>query len=247
MTDHRRWLELAAAAPAFTPAPADADGLAAHLASCPSCSQRTTAIRADLAAVGGISDAGLHEDLRERIRRAATTEPAGLNPVLLVAILGLLLAATIGATLTVGSGLLRGDDTLPPAANVPDLSAKRLVWQTDVVHMGADSLDLAANGRTAHALTNAIKVDGDPGGLSRWSLELTWPEAGRDQRLNLYFASDGATWWIDEVRAYDGVLAPKPDWAGFPPVKLAVTPMDGVFRGDLVAQGKGRAGEVDVR
>jgi hypothetical protein len=246
MTDHRRWLELAAAAPAFTPAPPQADGLAAHLASCPSCSQRTTAFRADLAAVGGISDPGLHEDLRERIRGAVHAEPAGLNPVLLVAILGLLLAAVVGTTLTVGSGFFRSDDTLPPPANVPDLSGKQLVWQTQVVHLGADSLDLQANGRTVHALTNTMRVDGDPGGLSRWTLELTWFEAGLEQRINLSFASDGAQWWIDQVQAYDGVV-PDPKWAVFDQRPLAVTPMGGVFHGDLVAQGKGRAGEVDLR
>jgi hypothetical protein len=245
MTDHRRWLELAAAGPAFAPAPPDANGLAAHLASCRECSQRTVDLRADLAAVAAIRDGGLHEDLRERIRRAAAVEPGGLSPVLLVAIVGLLLALVVGGTLTVGSALLHADDGLPLPANMPDLSGKRLVWETPVVHFGADALDLEANGRTVHGLTTAMRVDGDPGGLSYWTLELTWPEAGAEQRINFYFKSDGTNWWIDELRAYDGVN-PDPKWASFVPGRRAVTPMGGVFRGDITADGKGRTGAVDL-
>jgi hypothetical protein len=245
MTDHRRWLELAAAGPAFASAPADADGLTAHLASCRECSQRAIDLRADLVAVAAIHDAGLHEDLRERIRRSAAVEPGGLSPVLLVAIIGLLLALVVGGTLTVGGALVH-DDGLPLPANLPDLTGKRLVWETPVVHLGADELDLEANGRTVHGETTAMRIDGDPGGLTRWTLEVTWLEAGVQQRINLYFKSDGAQWWIDDLQAYDGV-APDPKWANFPPGRRAVTPMGGVFRGDLVAAGKGRTGAVNLR
>ena len=246
MTDHRRWLELSTTTPSFAPAPADADAMAAHVASCRECSQRTVDLRADLVAVAAIHDGGLHEDLRERIRRAAAVEPAGLSPVLLVAILGLLLAALVGGTLTVGGALLRGDDGLPAPANLPDLTGKRLVWETPIVHLGADGLDLQANGRTVHGETAAMRVDGDPGGLTRWTLELAWLEAGVEQRINLYFKSDGAQWWIDDLQAYDGV-APNPEWATFPRGRIALTPVGQPFRGDLVAHGQGRAGPVDLR
>ena len=56
--------------------------------------------------------------------------------------------------------------------------------------------------------------------------------------------SDGATWWIDEVRTSDAGPAAK--WATFPRGRLAVTPLGRSCRGDLTASGVGSAGPVDL-
>ena len=245
MTDHRHWLELAATAPTFSSTPADADGLAAHLDSCAACARSTAGLRADFAAVSGLRDSGTHAGLRERIAEAATIEPTGLHPILLVALLGLLLAAILGATLTVGGALLGVDDPLPAPAALPDISGKAIVWDTQVVHLGADRIELRANGNAISAATNIVKVGGDPGGLDRWTLEVGWRDAGVQAGLSLYFRSDGANWWIDEIRASDaGGAGTK--WATFPRRRLALTPLGQSFLGDLTASGVGPAGPVDL-
>jgi hypothetical protein len=245
MTAHRQWLELAAITPAFSPASAEATELAGHLETCDACTREVAAMGVDLAEVRAVR-AGGGGYLRGRIRAAAIDEPVGFSPLVVVAILGLLLVAAVGATLTVGSLLFRSDTPLPPPdAAVPDLSAKPIAWQTEVVHLGADALDLRANGKALHASTNQLKVDGDRGSLDYWTLELAWPEAGLEQRINLYFKSDGRSWWIDQVQAYDAV-GPQPKWAAFPRDRLAMTPLGQPFRGDLTVQGKGRAGPVDL-
>jgi hypothetical protein len=245
MTDHRRWLELAATAPAFLPTPGDADGLAAHLESCPACAHRAAGLRADFAAVGGLLDSGSHTGLRERVAEAAALEPAGLHPILLVGLLGLLLAAVLGATMTVGGALLGGDELLPAPAGLPDISGKAIVWETAVVHLGADRVELRVNGSVLSAATRAVKVGGDPGDLDRWTLEVAWQDAGLQLWLSLYFKSDGATWWIDEVRASDAAGAGT-KWATFPRGRLAVTPLGQAFRGDLTASGFGPKRQIDL-
>jgi hypothetical protein len=53
--------------------------------------------------------------------------------------------------------------------------------------------------------TPDVSVAGDPG-VSKESttLELTWHEQSVEQRINIYFASDGTDWWANEIRTYDG-------------------------------------------
>ena len=71
MTDHRHWLELAAVRPAFTPEPAEAAELDAHLASCDSCSRVSAGLRADLAMLARIPAPAPSARLRQRVREAA--------------------------------------------------------------------------------------------------------------------------------------------------------------------------------
>ena len=48
-----------------------------------------------------------------------------------------------------------------------------------------------------------VDVSGDPG-MPDPTLELTWHEHGVEQRIFVYFTSDGTSWWADEIRTYDG-------------------------------------------
>ena len=47
-----------------------------------------------------------------------------------------------------------------------------------------------------------MAVHSDPGDDGYTTLELTWTEAGVEQRIFIYFRSDGTQWWADEIRTY---------------------------------------------
>lgn len=53
-------------------------------------------------------------------------------------------------------------------------------------------------------------IHGDPGNGEYRSIELTWAQHGVEMRLFIYLFSDGAEWWSDEIRIYDGYE--DPDW-----------------------------------
>lgn len=67
---------------------------------------------------------------------------------------------------------------------------------------------------------------------------------GREQRLNLYFAAEATSWWISEVRVYDGAGGGRAEWATFPPGPWARTPLGGAFEGDLDLAGTAATGPV---
>jgi hypothetical protein len=251
--DHRRWLELAALRPTFTPPLAEAADLEAHLATCNACLREAAGLRADLALVARLDVPAPSARLRERVRLAvAAGDSAGSGwSLATIAAVGLLAAAVLGATLGVGAFLSQRDDPISqvdPNDNLAlaALQDKRIVWKTAVVQLGADSVTVDANGSTLHAESPQMKVSSDPGSLTSWTLEVVWLEAGLDQRLTLYFKADAVSWWIDEVRVYDN-LGPNPEWASFPRGPLFRTPLGQAFSGDIDLAGQGRAGPVRLQ
>ena len=251
MTDHRRWLELAALRPTFSPSSADATDLDAHLATCDACSREAAALRADLALVARFEVPAPSGDLRARVRAAAIAGDAGRGTwnLATIAAVGLLAAALVGATLGVGAFLTRPDDPLSQLdakdSALAAIDAKRIRWTTEVVRLGADAVTIDANGSTLRADT-LTKVSSDPGSLTSWTLEVVWFEANLEQRLNIYFNADRASWWIEGVQVYDNVR-PEPDWASFPRGPHFRTPLGAAFEGDIDLAGLGRAGPVRLR
>ena len=74
--------------------------------------------------------------------------------------------------------------------------------------------------------------------MTSWTLEATWNEQGREQRLNLYFAADATAWWIREIRVYDGAAEPaRPTGPRSPGGPWARTPLGSAFQGDLDVAG----------
>jgi predicted exporter len=157
VTDHRRWLELAALRPTFSPSAAEATDLDAHLAACDACSREAAALRADLALVARLEVPAPRDDVRMRVRAAAIAADVrrGTWNLATIAAVGLLAAALVGATLGVGALLNRPDEALTDLnANEPALAAidgKRIRWETEVVRLGADSVRIEANGLTLRA------------------------------------------------------------------------------------------------
>ena len=237
MTAHTRWLELAAAEPAFPLAPDERRGLDEHLAGCEACAGRAHGLRRDIRALASMDAGRPSRSVEDRVR-IALLEPRGLSGRLVAAVVVSLLAlSAVGVSLGVGAAP-------PPAAPVAEIGAdKRLVWRTDVVLLGVNDFRIEANGLVFAGDADA-SVTGDPGGPTSWSLELSWREHGHEQRLDLYFKADGGSWWIDELRVGDGL--PPPDSATFPPGPHAPTPIGQDFVGDLDFVGEGGAGPVRV-
>ena len=121
---------------------------------------------------------------------------------------GIVLALVLLAAVVVGGVARGGRVRRPPGRAVaPDASLAMdagdvLSWRTDVVALAAREAWVEQDGlRFVGAAGRADRLR--PGRPPRWTLEATWPERGRDQRLTLYFAADERTWWIDSVRTYD--------------------------------------------
>lgn len=76
---------------------------------------------------------------------------------------------------------------------------------TPQVSLAADSLQIEAGGQRFSAGGSTVAVNSDPGTPNKYTtLELTWNERGVEMRLNMYFASDGLSWWANEMRTYNG-------------------------------------------
>jgi heme oxygenase len=250
MTAHARALDLAAAVPAFALAPAEDRELERHLRSCPACAARVARMRADAEALGRL-DPPVSARLHDRIREMAVTPPRE-GPSALGVVLVMLLLATlvIGASLGVGAFLASrparlGDPagpSVPPAANG---AADAIRWRTQVVALAATELSIDANDLVFTGSPTAM-ISSDPGNLTDWTLEATWSEHGRQQRLFLYFAADQASWWIREIRVLDGATGNDPAWATFGGGPWARTPLGAAYEGNLDLDGSSPTGPVSL-
>ncbi len=112
-------------------------------------------------------------------------------------------------------------------------------WQTDFVDLRADGLAIVTNGLTFTTVGGSPGIDSDPGNAEYWTLEADWDEHDREQRLFLYFGSDGSDWWVDEIRAYDGY--PTGEWV-YAHGPFFSTPLGESFEGDVQVEltGEGR-------
>ena len=201
---HARALDLAGLAPAFAAGPDDAVELHAHLRTCPECRLQVARMRADLAAIGAANPA-VSPRLHDRIREAAVSRPrSGVGAIGVLAILALLAVGVVGASIGVGAYLDRRRIPCPPRARAwPSPPTTRSSWRTDVVAMAAREFAIQADGLSFSGVPG-VDVQSDPGDLDRWTLEARWAEHGREQRMNLYFKGDVASWWIDGIQVYDG-------------------------------------------
>ena len=83
-------------------------------------------------------------------------------------------------------------------------------FETSTVVLDATSVQVDAAGQTFVPGAD-LRVAGDPGMTNEsTTLELTWHERGIEQRVNIYFTSDGTDWWAKEIWTYDG--QPSGDW-----------------------------------
>jgi hypothetical protein len=119
-----------------------------------------------------------------------------------------LLMVTVAAGLLVAAGVAlaqRRDDS--PVADSPS-GATPFHFETPTVLLDAASVEVDAAGKIFVPNAADLVVEGDPGtpGVPDASatLELTWHEQGVEQRIYIYFTSDGTDWWANMVNTYDG-------------------------------------------
>ena len=136
------------------------------------------------------------------------------------------MASLAASALWSASALAQADPTSPPAID----------WQTEVVHLRADSMALEANDLVFSTVGAPLGYGSDPGGPDYWTLEVDWTEHGVDQRLNIYFGSDGTDWWVDEVRTYDGY--PEGEWIYYQ-APMPRAPLGEPVLGDVRLEGMG--------
>jgi hypothetical protein len=101
-------------------------------------------------------------------------------------------------------------------------------FSTPTVTLTADRIAVTVGGHRSspvHASLNS-----DPGQPNQYTtLELTWTDSV-EQRLNIYFASDGKDWWASEIRVYNG----SGDWVEPSSTgEFFKTPLGTAFHGDL--------------
>lgn len=177
-------------------------------------------------------DDSFEELLRDGLRRIASTfdppEPGDFEPDVVRLLLideprpprrgGLLLMLAAAVVLVVGGLVIAASriaetapaDRPPAARPTAEPSSSRFVFETPTVRLEADRVEVITPVGT-FVPTAEVVVDGDPGTPSEYTtLELTWFEDDVEQRIHIYFASDGVTWWASEIRTYDG--ASPGDW-----------------------------------
>jgi hypothetical protein len=142
----------------------------------------------------------------------------------------------------VASGALRLFGPEVPGSASP--AAPGVAWTTEHVALAADDFRLEVND-LVFGEDVWPAVDSDPGGPDYWTLEVEWTEQGLEQRLFMYFGSDGTDWWVDEIRTYDG--QEPGDWvSALGP--FFTTPLGEAFEGDVTIEllGRGRPDDPDA-
>lgn len=116
-----------------------------------------------------------------------------------------LLIATAAAGLLLAAGLAVAQRrTDSPGNNAPSATTTSFHFETPTVLLDAASVEVTVANKTFVPPSDVL-VEGDPGiGNESTTLELTWHDQGVEQRISIYFTSDGTNWWATEIRTYDG-------------------------------------------
>lgn len=184
--------------------PAERAALDDHLDGCPACRADVAAMRADAAVLRDLDFGPVPAAVRANIAIAAEGHGRGgpLGRWLAIGAVGaLLLAALGGGALGVGG---RPGSTAGPDVTAAAAAPNQIAWKTDVVALTAREFSITAGGKTFRAATPKVQIHSDPGDATYRTLEATWEENGVEMRLNLYFGGDASSWWVDQVRIYNG-------------------------------------------
>jgi hypothetical protein len=180
-------------------------------------------LRADAQALRTLDFGPPPAELRVRVAEgAAAFRPQRTSLAALLVAAVLLLVLTVAGTAVVG-GLLN------ERPNQPLIEGNQVHWKTEVVDLLAADFWIDVGGNRYFG-ANPRSIRSDPGTAAQWTLELTWLEHGREMRLNLYFASDGHDWWVNEVRTYDGTVPG--EWVYYVPPQFRAG-VGQAFQGEL--------------
>ena len=144
----------------------------------------------------------------------------------------------------IASGALRlSGPEVPGSAAPASPRATSVGWTTERVALAADDFRLEVNDLVFGEDVWPQSLNSNPG-VDRWTLEVVWLEHDVEQRLNMYFESDGSDWWVREIRTYDG--HEPGEWV-FAYGPFFATPLGEAFEGDVMVEllGEGRPDDPD--
>lgn len=230
MIDHAAARDLGITAIDFGLDAVDQAALDDHLRDCAACRHAGGEVARDARRLRDLDLGPLPVAVRAHIAIVAERrEGASRSGWVLLAAAAALLVVVLGGLATgIGSrpGGNGGDGT-----GISAPLGRAVDWMTPVVHLEVADFWLEAAGRRwVPPPDAAVQVSSDPGDATYWTLEIIWFEGQVEQRMNLYFASDGATWQITEARIYDG-RAPA-EWLSAQG-SFARTPIGRPYEGDL--------------
>ena len=78
------------------------------------------------------------------------------------------------------------------------------VSEDERVGLEADDFWLEAGGESYFDNTADLTIHSDPGWATYTTLEATWHEKGREMKVFMYFQADENSWWVSEIRTYNG-------------------------------------------
>jgi Putative zinc-finger len=194
----------------------DLSALDAHLAVCPACRSVATAMDRDAEALRAMDLGPVPVAVRADVAIAAEHRGRGgsVGRWGVIVAVGALLIAGLGSGVIGGAGG-RGGATASPGpsdgAAPANAAPNQITWKTDVALLAAQGFSVQAGDKTFSGLA-PVKVDSDPGNATYRTLEATWIERGVEMRVSLYFGGDATSWWVSEIRAYDGNAVPKAKW-----------------------------------
>lgn len=200
----------------------DAEALEVHLRQCTACRSFGASLRADAAVLRDLDFGPVPVAVRATAAIAAERRGGGGlgRWFALVGVGALLLVALGSGVLGVGGSATTGLGSNGNAVH----------WTTEVVDLQASDFWIQADGQRFTSAAAEVAVRSDPGNATYRTLEATWQEHGVEMRLNLYFGGDESSWWVSEIRTYDG-LAPG-DWSGRTGTWLKA-PLGAAWAGDL--------------
>lgn len=151
---------------------------------------------------------------------------------------------------------LRPEETLAAssATPVPSPTAVQVAgppvdWQAPQARFSAAAFAITVNGRIFTPPADVFAVGG--ASFTTPTLEVQWMDGDVEMRWNVYFATDGAEWWVDEMRIYNGEPGNRADWL-FVEGEQYRTALGQAFVGDLDVefpidgQGEGRTGRLQA-
>jgi hypothetical protein len=163
------------------------------------------------------------DGVRDASMRPFRSVLSGIAALAAVALVVVFVAGLVGYALN-RSADVGGSGEVPPAA---------VQWQTETVSLAAGAIVIDA-GSQRFVGSPEVNLSSDPGDPGYATLEATWRERGAEMRLSLDLAADETTWWVTEIRTYDGRATGVADW---------ITYRGTFFRTDL---GEPYLGDVDL-
>ena len=100
-------------------------------------------------------------------------------------------------------------------------------WTAGTISLQADDFYIQIDSTKYFAKVSHLIVDG-----SSSTLELEWTENAKGMRLYIYFESDSANWWSDEIRTYDGAMNDGTRWVYYVG-EFFKSPLGTQFQGDI--------------